>query len=56
MIFSDSGCGVSPENKEKLFNNFGKLKENQDSNKAGVGLGLSICKDIIHAHGGTIDI
>lgn len=36
--------------------NFGKLKDNQNSNKQGVGLGLSICKEIICAYGGDIDI
>ena len=56
MIFRDTGCGISPENQNKLFMNFSKLKENQDSNKMGVGLGLSICKEIILATGGSIDI
>ena len=36
--------------------NFGKLHETQNTNKEGVGLGLSICKEIIHAYGGSIDI
>ena len=36
--------------------NFGKLHETQDANKEGVGLGLSICKEIINAYGGSIDI
>ena len=36
--------------------NFGKLHENQEHNKAGVGLGLSICHQIILAQGGHVDI
>ena len=56
MIFRDSGCGISPENKNRLFMNFSKLDENQSANKEGVGLGLSICKEIINANGGSIDI
>jgi len=36
--------------------NFGKLQETEQTNKSGVGLGLSICREIIHAHGGEVDI
>ena len=36
--------------------NFSKLHETQEVNKQGVGLGLSICKEIITAFGGTVDI
>ena len=56
IIFRDTGCGISPENQEKLFMNFSKLNETQKANPAGVGLGLSICRDIILALGGTVNI
>ena len=56
MIFSDSGLGISPENRERIFMNFERLHETQDINKQGVGLGLSICKQIIDAMGGRVDI
>ena len=36
--------------------NFSKLDETQKSNPSGVGLGLSICRDIIHALGGEVTI
>ena len=52
IIFRDSGCGISKENQQKLFNNFGKLKDEAGANKQGVGLGLSICREIITATGG----
>ena len=56
IVFRDEGCGISPENKKSLFMNFGKLDESQNANKDGVGLGLSINKDIINSYGGKIDI
>ena len=56
MIFRDTGCGISAENQEKLFMNFGRLNETQKANPSGVGLGLSICRDIILALGGTVNI
>ena len=49
IIFRDNGCGISPENKKRLFMNFGNLHETQNANKDGVGLGLSINKDIINS-------
>lgn len=48
----DRGPGISQENAAKLFKKFSQL---ESSNKrAGSGLGLMICKQIVEAHGGTI--
>jgi signal transduction histidine kinase len=44
----DSGPGLPPRIREHLFEPFTTTKEN------GLGLGLSICKRLIEAHGGTI--
>lgn len=53
---SDSGVGMSPENLDKLFVNFGKLSENSNLNKTGTGLGLSICKMFIEKMGGHVSV
>jgi signal transduction histidine kinase len=42
----DSGIGISEENQSKLFKLFGFLKDSQQMNKNGVGLGLVISKQI----------
>ena len=55
MTFRDSGCGISEENLQRLFLNFSKLHETSDVNKQGVGLGLSICKQIVDLLGGKIE-
>lgn len=44
---SDTGCGISKENQNKIFNRFEKL----DENAQGTGLGLSICQLIIEQLG-----
>jgi signal transduction histidine kinase len=47
---TDTGCGISPENSEKIFNNFEKL----DTFKQGVGLGLNLCRQIAKLLNGKI--
>lgn len=47
---SDTGCGISPENQQKLFKEFFTTK------KYGYGLGLRIVDTIIKRHQGTITV
>lgn len=48
----DKGPGITPYEKEKLFHRF-----IQGRNRRGkVGLGLYLCRQIIQAHGGTINV
>ena len=44
----DSGCGISPENLDRIFDPFYTTKEK------GTGLGLTIVHNIIRVHGGSI--
>ncbi|HBN08087.1 MAG TPA: hypothetical protein DD435_05380 [Cyanobacteria bacterium UBA8530] len=50
----DTGMGISPEDLPKLFAPFVQLDMSVTRRVGGVGLGLSICKAIVEAHGGTI--
>lgn len=52
----DSGVGISEENKNNLFIDFGKLKEHSSINPTGTGLGLSICKKIVTKMRGNIEV
>ena len=54
MRIKDSGLGISKENINKLFLNFGKLADPSGCNKKGTGLGLSICKHLIEKMGGKV--
>ncbi|HEY1944969.1 MAG TPA: PAS domain-containing protein [Roseiarcus sp.] len=44
----DSGPGIDPEHRERVFDAFHTTKSN------GIGMGLSICRSIIDAHGGRL--
>lgn len=50
--FQDSGNGVPKEYQEKIFNAFFTTKERG----VGSGLGLSLCRKILEAHGGSLTI
>ena len=49
---SDSGVGISEEGQKNLFKLFGKLRESQQVNQTGCGLGLTICEKIVNKLGG----
>lgn len=49
---SDQGPGVAPEHLEKLFERFWRGASRRDE---GAGLGPSICKEIVSAHGWHIE-
>ncbi len=50
----DSGPGISAEEIPYVFQEFYRGGTEHVSEKRGMGLGLAICRDIISAHGGTI--
>jgi two-component system nitrogen regulation sensor histidine kinase NtrY len=50
LVIADSGCGVSPDDKEKLFLPYFSTKNR------GTGLGLAIVSHIVAEHNGTIRV
>ncbi len=56
IIVSDNGSGIPYEKQSKLFTKFYQADASLTREKGGSGLGLSICKGIIEAHGGKISL
>lgn len=49
---ADNGPGIPPEDLERIFEMY--YRGTEDSDRKGYGLGLSICRAIVEAHGGRI--
>jgi len=53
---SDNGPGISDANITRLFERFYRVEKSRNRNDGGSGLGLSIAKHIIEAHGHSISV
>ena len=50
----DTGPGIPPEERKKIFDKFRQLGSVQTRQQGGTGLGLSIAAGIVEAHGGKL--
>lgn len=53
---ADNGEGIPDEAKTKIFERFYIVEKGVVDSRRSLGLGLSLCKAIIIAHGGTIEV
>jgi PAS domain S-box-containing protein len=56
VTVADQGIGIAAEDMEYLFKRFHRLDKGQSRKIQGTGLGLYICKSIVEAHGGTLEV
>jgi signal transduction histidine kinase len=51
---TDTGCGLSPSDAERIFGRLYQVDNSPDGNRNGLGLGLHITKELVVRHGGRI--
>ena len=54
IAVADNGVGIAPELAAHVFDFFVQAKRSSDRIKGGLGLGLSLVKNLVQAHGGSI--
>lgn len=54
VTIADRGPGIPAEQVELAFAPFRRLEGSRNRESGGVGLGLSIARDVVHGHGGSI--
>lgn len=54
VAVADNGCGIDPEDHERIFHHLYQVDKNIDQKRMGLGLGLHICRDLVTRLGGRI--
>ena len=56
LSVADEGIGIPPEELQNIFNRFYRVKSTTDFETSGSGLGLTLVKHVIEAHGWQIEV
>lgn len=56
ISIEDSGIGIPKSEYKNIFERFYRLDKSRGANEKGVGVGLTIAKSIVNAHGGEIEV
>ena len=54
FIVEDDGCGIPPERHQRLFTGLSNSDVPADTGRSNMGIGLSVCRTIVKAHGSDI--
>lgn len=54
FVVEDDGCGIQPERMGRLFTGLLDSESPTDTSRSNMGIGLSVCRTIIKAHGSDI--
>ena len=56
IAFRDTGSGIAEQDLDRVFDRFARADPGRSRRTGGFGLGLSIVRTIIEAHGGTVSV
>ena len=56
LVVDDDGTGISPEDRDRVFQRFTRLDEGRARDAGGLGLGLALVKGIVESHHGIVTI
>ena len=56
LWLSDTGLGIAPEHRDRVFDRFYRVDAGRTRARGGAGLGLAICKEIADAHQGNLTL
>jgi signal transduction histidine kinase len=56
VVVVDDGPGVPAADRERVFERFTRLDDARDRDAGGAGLGLSIVRELVGRHGGTVTL
>jgi signal transduction histidine kinase len=56
ISFRDSGSGIEEDDLDRIFDRFARADPGRSRHTGGFGLGLSIVRTIVEAHGGSISV
>ncbi|MBL8079155.1 MAG: cyclic nucleotide-binding domain-containing protein [Anaerolineales bacterium] len=56
LSVEDHGIGIDPEIRPRIFDRFFHLEKSGDELYGGIGIGLSITRQVIHQHKGSLDV
>lgn len=56
LSVSDTGIGIPPHMQSEVFNLFSQIDSHLDRAQGGLGIGLSLVRQLVELHGGSIDV
>ena len=54
ILVDDDGPGIPPDERERVFQPFFRLDASRNPSTGGIGLGLTIARDVARSHGGDV--